>query len=153
MWILHWFPDSFISFISQTIALLGLSLYAFSKVAKWIPTICRFILAFEIVGVMLFGIGAYLYGGYGVEKEWRQRVTDLQEKLKESETKSKETNTVIEREVVEKVKVVKEKQEVIKKEIELKREIINQDCTLDNFIITIYNKSLADPWEDDKNKK
>lgn len=150
MWILHWFPDSLISLIAHAIMITGLVLYAFSKIARWIPTIGRYILAIEMVGFLSFGIGCYIYGGYGVEQEWRKRVNDLERELAVAEEKSKTKNTIIEREIIERVKLVKDKSENIRREIIEKKEIINQECTLDDFVIKVYNRSLTDPFEEKK---
>lgn len=150
MWIVHWFPDSLVSLIAHVIMITGLVLYAFSKVARWIPTIGKYILAIEMIGFVSFGIGCYIYGGYGVEQEWRKRVNDLEKELAVVEEKAKTKNTIIEKETIERVKFVKDKSENIKREIIERKEIINQECTLDDFVIKVYNRALTDPIEQNK---
>lgn len=153
MWILHWFPDGLVSMIAHIIMIAGVVIYGFSKVARWIPTICRYMLIFELLGFILIGVGSYVYGGYSVEQEWRQKVADLEKELAVAEQKSKNTNTIIEKEIIERVQVVKDKSEGVRREIIEKKEIINKECTLDDFVLQVYNRSLTDPFEEPKKKK
>ena len=101
----------------------------------------------ELVGVVLLVVGAYLFGGYGVQKAWLERVAELEAKVKAAESKSQEVNTVIQTKIVERVKVVEKKVEVVKKEIEVQKDVINAECKINDVAIELYNKAVSDPTE------
>ena len=149
-WMLSLIPDSIFVWIYYLLTILGVSLYIASKLVKWIPMMGQYKLPAELVGVVLLVVGAYLFGGYGVQKAWLERVAELEAKVKAAEAKSQEVNTVIETKVVERVKVVEKKVEVVKKEIEIQKEVINTECKVNDIAIGLYNKAVADPLEEKK---
>jgi hypothetical protein len=129
---------------------LGVGLYVASKLVKWIPMMGQYKLPAELVGVVLLVVGAYFYGGHGVQSAWLARVAELEAKLKVAEEKSQQVNTVIQTKVVERVKVVEKKVEVVRVEIEKQKEIINAECKINDVAIDLYNKAVADPVEEKK---
>lgn len=125
----------------------GIVLYIASKLVTWIPMMGQYKLPAEIVGVVLLVVGAYFYGGYGVQKAWLERVAELEAKVKIAEEKSQVVNTVIQTKIVERVKIVEKQVEVVKKEIEIQREVINAECKINDVAIELYNKAISDPTE------
>ena len=125
----------------------GIVLYIASKLVTWIPMMGQYKLPAEIVGVVLVVVGAYFYGGYGVQKAWLERVAELEAKVKIAEEKSQVVNTVIQTKIVERVKIVEKQVEVVKKEIEIQREVINAECKINDVAIELYNKAISDPTE------
>ena len=125
----------------------GIVLYIASKLVTWIPMMGQYRLPAEIVGVVLLVIGAYFYGGHGVQKAWLERVAELEAKVQAAESKSQQVNTVIETKIVERVRIVEKKVEVVRKEIEIQREVINAECKINDVAIELYNKAISDPTE------
>jgi len=125
----------------------GIVLYIASKLVTWIPMMGQYRLPAEIVGVVLLVVGAFFYGGHGVQKAWLERVAELEAKVKAAESKSQVVNTVIQTKIVERVKIVEKKVEVVKKEIEIQREVINAECKINDVAIELYNKAISDPTE------
>jgi len=82
MWIVQWLPDSWVLFFTYLILTIGVASYIGSKLLVWVPPIYKYKLVVEILGVLLFSSGAYLYGGRVVEQIWQARVTELEAKLK-----------------------------------------------------------------------
>ena len=107
-WMLSLIPDSFFVWITYILFGIGGMLYTASKLVVWIPMIGQYKLPAELVGVVLLVVGSYLFGSYGTEMSWRERVKELEAKVKIAEEKSQQVNTVIETKVVTKIKVVKE---------------------------------------------
>ena len=64
----------------------------------------------ELVGVVFLVVGSYLFGSYGTETAWRERVRELEAKVKIAEEKSQKVNTVIQEKIVYKTKVIKQKE-------------------------------------------
>jgi hypothetical protein len=128
----------------------GIVLYIASKLVTWIPMMGQYRLPAEVVGVVLLVVGAFFYGGHGVQKAWLDRVAELEAKVKAAESKSQVVNTVIQTKIVERVKIVEKKVEVVKKEIEIQREVINAECKINDVAIELYNKAVSDPTEINK---
>jgi len=146
-WFLSLVPDSIFILIYYVMLSAGIVLYIASKLVTWIPMIGQYRLPAEIVGVVLLVIGAYFYGGHGVQSAWLDRVAELEAKVQAAESKSQQVNTVIETKIVERVKIVEKKVEVVRKEIEIQKEVINAECKINDVAIELYNKAISDPTE------
>jgi hypothetical protein len=144
-WILSLLPDSWIELITYAIVAVGVTLYILSKLVAWIPLIKNYKLPLEFVGLLLYGIGAFYAGGYGVEKIWRERVAQVEAQVKELEGRQAEVVTKVETKVITKIKKVVEIKEVIKKEIEYREKEINANCDISPAAIEMFNKSVINP--------
>jgi hypothetical protein len=138
-------PDSWIELATYAILATGITLYILSKVVAWIPFIKGYKLPMELVGVILYGVGAFYAGGYGVERMWRERVQEVQAKVKELEGRQAEVVKVIETKVITKIKTVEVVKEVIKQEIIEKEKLINANCDVSPDAIEMFNKSVTNP--------
>lgn len=149
MWYLQFMysliPDSWIELATYAILAAGITLYILSKVVAWIPFIKGYKLPIELVGVILYGVGAFYAGGYGVERMWRERVEQVQAKVKELEGRQAEVVKVIETKVITKIKTVEVVKEVIKQEIIEKETLINANCDVSPDAIEMFNKSVTNP--------
>ena len=149
MWYLQFMysliPDSWIELATYLILGFGIALYILSKIVSWIPFIKGYKLPLELVGVILYGVGAFYAGGYGVERMWRERVEEVQNKVKELEGRQAEVVKVIETKVITKIKTVEVVKEVIKTEIIEKEKLINANCDVSPDAIEMFNKSVTNP--------
>ena len=141
-WMLSLIPDSFFVWITYILFGIGGMLYTASKLVVWIPMIGQYKLPAELVGVVLLVVGSYLFGSYGTEMSWRERVKELEAKVKIAEEKSQQVNTVIETRVVTKIKVVKENvyvnREIIK---EVAGKQLDAQCTLPKSTISLHDSA------------
>ena len=141
-WVLALIPDSFFLWITYLLIAVGVGLYVASKLVTWIPLISQYKLPAELVGVVLLVAGSYLFGSYGTEMAWRERVRELEAKVKVAEEKSQQVNTVIETKIVEKIKVVKENvyvnREIIK---EVAGKQLDAQCTLPRSTISLHDSA------------
>jgi hypothetical protein len=149
-WVLSLLPESIFILIYYIMLSAGIVLYIASKLVTWIPMMGQYRLPAEVVGVVLLVVGAFFYGGHGVQKAWLERVAELEAKVKAAESKSQIVNTVIQTKIVERVKIVEKKVEVVKKEIEIQREVINAECKINDIAVELYNKAISDPIEMNK---
>ncbi len=149
MWYLQFaysmIPDSYIELATYAILATGIIFYILSKLIAWIPFIKSYKLPIELVGVILYGVGAFYAGGYGVERMWRERVEQVQAKVKELEGRQAEVVKVIETKVITKIKTVQVVKEVIKTEIIEKEKLINANCDVSPDAIEMFNKSVTNP--------
>ena len=110
MWYLQFMysliPDSWIELATYAILATGIALYILSKIVAWIPFIKGYKIPIELIGVILYGLGAFYAGGYGVERLWRERVAAMEDKVKELEGRQAEVVKVIETKVITKIKTV-----------------------------------------------
>ena len=141
-WMLSLIPDSIFVWIYYILTIAGFGLYIGSKLVKWIPMMGQYKLPAELVGVVLLVVGAYLFGGYGVQKAWLARVAELEAKVKAAEEQSQKVNTVIQEKVVTKIKVVKENvyvnREIIK---EVAGKQLDASCSLPKSTISLHDSA------------
>jgi cysteinyl-tRNA synthetase len=89
--------------------------------------------------VLALALGLYFKGGFEVEQQWRDRVKVMEAKVAAAEAKSKEVNTVIQKQVVTKIQKVKEVQYKNREVIKQVEKIIDKDCTVPPEAIDILN--------------
>jgi hypothetical protein len=135
-------PDSLFVWMYYIMLTLGVGLYIASKLIKWIPLMGQYKLPAELVGVVLLVVGAYFYGGHGVQQAWLARVAELEAKVKIAEEKSQKVNTIIQEKVVTKIKVVKENvyvnREIIK---EVAGKQLDASCSLPKSTISLHDSA------------
>lgn len=149
-WMMSFIPDAFFVWVSYTLVGVGIALYVLSKVIQWLPLLSNYKFPAEILGVLLLTVGAYVFGSYGTEMIWRERVRELEEKIKISEEKSKEKNIEIRTKIVEKIKEVKVVQEVVKNIIIEKEKIIDAQCKVAPEAIDILNMAATGQLKEEK---
>jgi hypothetical protein len=141
-WIFSLIPDSLFVWIYYIMLTAGVVFYVASKLVKWIPMMGQYKLPAELVGVVLLVIGAYFYGGYGVQSAWLARVAELEAKVKAAEEQSQKVNTVIQERVVTQIKVVKENvyvnREIIK---EVAGKQLDASCSLPKSTISLHDSA------------
>jgi hypothetical protein len=141
-WILSLIPDSFFLWITYILIAIGVGLYVVSKLVTWLPLIAQYKLPAELSGVLLLVIGSFLFGSYGTEMAWRERVAELEAKVKVAEEKSQQVNTVIQEKIVTKIKVVKENvyvnREIIK---EVAGKQLDAQCTLPKSTVSLHDSA------------
>ena len=141
-WVLSLIPDSFFLWITYILIAIGVGLYVVSKLVTWLPLIAQYKLPAELSGVLLLVIGSFLFGSYGTEMAWRERVAELEAKVKVAEEKSQQVNTVIQEKIVTKIKVVKENvyvnREIIK---EVAGKQLDAQCTLPKSTISLHDSA------------
>ena len=142
---MHLLPESFLIFIINALLVAGLIGMVIGFVGGKIPFIGTYATIIKIVSIVLFCIGLYWKGGYSVEEDWRQRVAEMEAKIKIAEEKSKEVNTVIETKYKDRVKKVTETRNVIVEKIKINEKIIDAKCELDPVVISILNEAAKKP--------
>jgi hypothetical protein len=138
-------PDSIFVWFTYILFYAGAGLYVVSKLIKWFPVISQYKLVAEIAGVVLLVVGSYLYGAYGTELAYRERVKELEAKIAASEEQSKQANSVIREKIITKVKEIKVFQDRIKEIIVEKEKIIDAQCTVPVEALDILNRAAKGP--------
>ena len=115
--------------------------------AHRIPLIWQYQLPFKVLGIALLVLGVYFRGGYAVEAEWRERVAEVEAKLKAAEEKSAETNTKIDTAAKEKIKIIRGQTQIVRQYID--REVVKYDtkfmpggqCEIPQEFVRAHNQS------------
>lgn len=147
MLILHFLPDSLILWFCNIVLLMGAVLTVAGLFAHRIPVIWQYQLPFKVLGIALLSAGVYLRGGYSVEMTWRERVVELEEKLKTAQEASQQVNTQVETKVVTKTRIIKEKADTIiqyvDREIFKDREVVREvnNCPVPKEVIDVHNEA------------
>lgn len=150
--LLGFIPDSIFIWVSYSMFGIGVVLYVVSKLIKWIPIISSYKFPIEILGVVLFTVGAFVFGSYGTEMLWRDRVRELEEKIKIAEAKSQQVNEVIKEKIIYKTKVIKQKEIEYIDRIKEVEKLIDGKCEVDPIAIEILNKAASDPTKEEDGK-
>ena len=145
MWMMHLLPESFLILIIHALLVTGLIGMVIGFIGGKLPFVGTYTTIIKIVSIILFSIGLYWKGGYSVEEDWRQRVADMEAKIKIAEEKSKEVNTVIETKYKDRVKKITETRNVIVEKIKINEKIIDAKCELDPAVISILNEAAKKP--------
>ena len=145
MWILHFLPDSLILWFTNILLMVGIALTIAGFFAHRIPVIWQYQLPFRVLGIALLTAGVYLRGGYGVETAWRERVAEVEAKLKIAQEQSATENTRIETRVINRTQLIRERGEEITKYVD--REVVKYDsqCVIPSQFIEAHNRAAEAP--------
>jgi len=147
MWLLSLLPDAFMVWIVHLITLAGLLALGVSFFLTKVPLVGQYGRMLKIAGALALVLGIYLEGGVATEQRWRDRVTELEAKVKEAEEKSAIVNEVVRTKIVNKVKVVKEKEIVVQERIKEVTKVLDAKCEVPKEAIDILNEAAKDPAE------
>jgi hypothetical protein len=153
MWILHFLPDAVILWFCNILLLIGIVLTIAGFFIQRIPfpLLWQYQLPFKIAGVLLLVAGVYFRGGYGVEMAWRERVAEVEAKLRVAEAESAKENVKIVERVVKKTEYITRRgQDVIQY---VDREIVKYDtkfapggqCEIPREFIKALNQAAEAP--------
>lgn len=145
MWLLSFLPSGFLLFIINTVLVCGVIGTILGFIGSRLLFISSYANIIKYVSIALLCIGIYWKGGYSVEQEWRQRVAELEEKVKDAEKKSQQTNVVIETQIKERTKRVVEKREIVVQKIKEVEKVIDAKCELDPNVVSILNEAAKKP--------
>jgi hypothetical protein len=141
MWLLHLLPTSLILWIVNIAMIAGLAGILISYFIRFIPFINIYRTPIQIISIIVFCTGIYWYGGYTTEMMWRDEVAKMEEKVKESEEKSKKVNKVIQKVYVDRVKIVKQDVVVIQEKIREVSNVIDRDCKVSPEAVNLLNQA------------
>lgn len=147
-WMLGLIPDAILNWVYWAIIAAGITGLLAGWLGKWIPFYGNYVKILKPLGVVLLVLGVWLRGGYDTEMAWRDKVAQLEEKVRKAEEASNAVNTVIQEKVVEKTKVIKGKTEYITqyldREVVKKEEIIKyiEQCPVPKEIIDVHNQAV-----------
>jgi preprotein translocase subunit SecF len=155
MWMISWLPDSFLLYAVNILLVVGaisafLSFFIIHRIVRWFPALAPYHLILQIVSAVLLVAGLYFKGGYSVEMQWRERVAELEAKVKESEERAKEVNEKVVVQYRDRVKVVTDTKIVIQEKIKEVEKIVDAQCKIAPEAVSVHNDAAKMP---ERNKK
>jgi hypothetical protein len=147
MWMLSLVPNWFYHLVTLAAVLILLA----SWVLRFIPFVSTYRLPLQVGGLLLLLFGVWMEGGIVNEAKWQAKVAEMEAKVRAAEEKSRETNTVIEEKIVEKVKVVKERArtqiQYVDRVVTQDKEVVKfvENCPIPQVIIDEHNKAATPP--------
>ena len=138
-WMFSLIPDVVLEALIHITLVTGVVLSILGTFSSKFPFVGEYGRLAKLVGIPLFLFGIFLEGGLVTEMKWRAKAEELHAKVAESESKSKETNTVIQKVYVDRVKTVTEVQVVIKERIKEVTKKIDAECKVAPEAISIIN--------------
>jgi len=145
LWILQFLPDELILLVCNTVLILGIVITVLASFLRMIPFVNIYRLPLQILGIVLLVTGVYFRGGYAIEMEWRERVREMEAKVAEAEKKSAQTNTVIKKVYVDRVKKIRQTSVVYRDQIKEVEKVIDRDCRVPAEAIQILNDAARTP--------
>ena len=140
-------PDAFLAWVVNTILIAGavgfVASFFFGFVLRYLPSLAPYRMIIQIVSIVLLVAGVYFKGGYGVEMSWRERVRELEEKIKIAEAKSVQANEDLEKVRKEKVKVIRDTKVVVQEKIVKVAEKLDSECKVDPQAVKILNEAAG----------
>ena len=145
MWILHFLPDSVIVWFCNILLLTGIVATIAGFFAHRVPVLGPYQLGLKLAGIALLVLGVYFRGGLAVETEWRERVAEVEAKLKVAEQQSAKENTRIETRVVQKTEYITRRGQDIVQYVD--REVTKYDnsCIIPRPFIEAHNRAAEAP--------
>jgi len=145
MWILHFLPDAVILWFCNILLFAGVVLTLAGFFAHRIPVIWQYQLPFRVLGIALLTLGVYFRGGYAVEQQWRERVAEVEAKLKVAEEKSTKENARIETRVVRKTEYIKTRGADIIQYVDREVAKYDETCAIPPPFIRAHNRAAEAP--------
>lgn len=149
-WIMGWLPDSLVLWLFYGFFGLGVALILISWFIWFIPFVNHYRFPVQIIGVLVFGVGAYLIGGHGINSMWLSRVAEMEAKVKAAEEKSAQANTVIKEKIVYKTKIIEQKTVEYVDRIKEVAVEVDAKCEIDPRVIDQLNRASENPNKESK---
>ncbi len=143
IWMLSFIPD----WVWTLVLISGIVGTLATWLLKFIPFVSTYRLPIQVASIIALIVGVYFQGVTANEAKWQDKIADLQKQIIEAETKSKETNVVVQEKIVTKTKIIKEKGKdivnYIDREVVKKEEIIKyiEQCPVPKEIIDLHNQA------------
>jgi hypothetical protein len=149
-WLMSWIPDSVLVYAVNILLVAGavsafLSFFIIHRVVRWFPALAPYHLILQIISAVLLVAGLYFKGGYGVEMAWRERVAELEAKVKESEEKAKQINEKIVVQYKDRVKVITDTKVIVQEKIKEVEKVVDAQCKVTPEAVNILNEAAKKP--------
>ena len=143
-------PNSLVGLVINLIILAGILGISAGWIGRWFPIVNTYAPALRIIGVVLLVLGSYLLGGQSADQVWRDRVSELEERVRIAERSAAEANSKIETVYVDRVQIIQDHKATIQEDIRKNSSRIDLTCTVDPSVVNMLNAAARPPSGDKK---
>ena len=140
MFLLHFLPTGLLDWIINGVIILGVIGVSATWIARFIPIVSTYVemyrLPIQIISVVLLVTGVYWKGGQSVEVAWRERVAELEARIKVADARSQEANKQLSLEIKKQNQKTKEVKDATNAGIQA-----NAECRVDSVAIGLLNSA------------
>ena len=158
MWILHLLPDTVILWFCNLLLIAGCMLTALAFFIQAIPLINQYRKPAQVLGIALLVLGVYFRGGLAVETEWRERVAEVEARLKQSQVQSQQLNQRLSTAAQNKTQAIKGRTEYIRQYIDREVQVYDAkfaaggQCEIPQSFIQAHNTAATPPAKQEQIK-
>lgn len=134
-------PVGLVHFLNTFIIIIGLVGVSAGFLGRWIPFFNTYAPLCRVVGTILLVVGVYFKGGEAVEQAWRDKVTELQQKIDIAEQRSIDATKLLDAELKRKKETAKETTQAIKDQIARNAKQLDSECRVSDAAIEIHNEA------------
>jgi hypothetical protein len=145
MWMLNFIPDAWLTLAVHLTTMVGAVGLVVGTVFSRVPLISQYAVPLRWISTLILCVGIYFQGSVRTELAWRERVAEMEQRIKDAEVKSVVVNTEIQTRVVTKIQVIKEKELVVQEKIREVEKIVDAKCEVAPEAIGILNQAAQDP--------
>ena len=142
MFWLRFISDETLEFVVFNVIIFGCIGLLISFVGAMIPPLRPYRPAINLISCILLIVGSYFQGGFNKEKEYHERIVEMQKKIDAAHERSKHENERIDKEVNDRVNKLRGKVNETKKVIEEHKVVIDSECALPDVARMLYNRSI-----------
>jgi hypothetical protein len=141
MWQIEWMINLLPTWIFQFITVLGIVLLAGSRFLKNVPFFSQYNLPAYLLGIVITTLGVYYGGVRSGDAAWQAKIKAMEEQVKVAENQSKSVNTIIQTQIVERVKIVKDTKNANKETAKLIARQLDDRCVVPKSTVVLINNA------------
>ena len=141
MWILNFLPD----WIFHFILLAGIGGLIASYLMKFVPFVYMYKTPIQLVSIVAIVGSMFMLGAAWNDQAWRDRVTEMEQKVAAAEVKSAEENVKIVTKFVTKIEIVRTRGEDIIKYVDNEVVKYNDRCEIPDEFVKVLNDAAELP--------
>jgi hypothetical protein len=137
LWLINFLPD----WVFHIVIFLGIGSLVASAILKRLPTLHTYSFITYFAGLVLIVSGVWFEGALNEKTNWEQKIKDLEAKVQIAEAKSQQVNTIIETQIVERVKIVKDTKNANKETAKLIANQLDSKCIVPESTVLLLNSA------------
>ena len=141
MWQIEWMVGLLPTWTFHSMIAAGIALIVASWVLKRIPFVSQYNFPIYVIGTTITVAGVWYSGMRESQSVWADRVKEMEAQVQVAEAKSQQVNTVIETQIVERVKIVKDTKNANKETAKLIARQLDSKCVVPESTVVLLNSA------------
>ena len=136
-WLVNFLPE----WVFHIVIFLGISSLIASAILKKLPALYTYSFISYLTGLFLIVSGVWFEGALNEKTNWEEKVKELETKVQVAEARSQQVNTIIETQLVERVKIVKDTKNANKETAKLIARQLDDRCVVPESTVVLINSA------------